>query len=135
MVGALAFSMAIYVAVGWFVVQSQPRPGDSDLPVSPGSAVAAVLVLGIAAALARVSSAPGNALFRFRALSILALVTLEAGVVVGLVFTFLSRRIEPVLVLAAAGLVGVAAFVVPAGNAYFRDRAGRRPEAPPLGPS
>ena len=89
MVGALAFSMAIYVVVGWFVVGGRPRPGESDLPTSPASAVAAVLVLGAAGVLAR----------------------------------------------AAAGLLGVAAFVVPAGNAYFRQRESRASVAPPLGPS
>jgi hypothetical protein len=42
---------------------------------------------------------------------------------------------EPVLVLAATGVVGVLAFVVPAGTAYFRERENRPSGAPPLGPS
>jgi hypothetical protein len=135
MVVALAFSMAVYVVVGWFLVQGAARPGDPDLPVLPGSAVGAVLVAGAAAALARVSASPGIPSFRFRALSLLSLVVLETGVVLGLVFTILSHRMEPVAILAAAGLVGVVAFVVPAGNAHFRGRTTEPGGAPPLGPS
>jgi hypothetical protein len=135
MVGALALSMATYVAVGWFVVRGQARPAASDRPVSPAVLGVGFLIAGGAAAVARIASARSSSPGRFRALSLLALVILEGGAVVGLVFTILSRQMEPVLVLAATGLAAIAAFVVPPGLAYFRGREGRPPEAPPLGPS
>jgi FtsH-binding integral membrane protein len=122
------------VAVAYFTLQGKEPSGAFDLPVA-AYAVLGIVLVGAAAALARVSAVPSNPAARFRALSLLALVILETGVVLGLVASFLSRRMEPVLVLAATGVVGVLAFVVPAGTAYFRERENRPSGAPPLGPS
>lgn len=133
-VAVLSMSMAIYVGVAYLTLKGKEPSGAFDVPLAV-YAVLGVVLTAAAAALSRIAAVPANTPERFRSLSFVALVILETGVVLGLVASFLSRRMEPVLVLAATGLVGVVAFVVPAGNAYFRGRDGRAPAAPPLGPS
>jgi hypothetical protein len=134
LISGFAAFIPVYVLVGYFALRGQEPSESLNVPIAVW-AVAAVVVVTAAASVARIASAPGNDPTRFRVLSFVAFGILEAGAVAGLVATFLLRRMEPVVVLAAAGVAGVAAFVVPSGLAYFRARESRRAQALPLGPS
>jgi ABC-type uncharacterized transport system permease subunit len=133
-VALLAVSMLIYVGVAFLAVRGKQTSANLDYPVA-AYATGGLLLVGAAATITRIGAAPANSLERFRSLSLLATVILEWGVIMGLIFTMFTRSMKPVLVLGAAGLLGIGAFVVPAGNAYFRELKGRRQEAPSLDPS
>ena len=140
LVAALALSIVFYVGIALvFVWRVKGGGGGADLPVLVAPVVAAVCLAASAAA-ARVAAVPHNPPARFRFLSLVSFLVLDGGALCGVVLTFVTREAWPSLLLAGTALAGIAAFLVPAGNAWFRAReAAPREGAPgpraPLGPS
>ena len=134
LIALLAASIVFYVSLAAVFASRVGASGGIDIPAVAPIVVAAVCLAG-AATIARVAAVPHNPPARFRILSLVSLVVLEGGALIGVFMTFVARRLWPSLLLCGAALAAVALFVVPAGNAWFRAREAPPDAASPLGPS
>jgi len=134
LLAALAGSMVCYAAIGVAIVGPRDGPVAADVPAFV-PVLLGVVSLAASAAIARVAAVPHNAAARFRVLALAAGAVLDAAALAGVVLTVLMWRIWPTLLLAFTGVLGIAVFVLPASNEWFRANEGGAPARGPVSPS
>jgi hypothetical protein len=126
--------MAFYAAIGFAIVSRRDGPVAADVPAAVPILVG-VVALAASAAIARVAAVPHNSAERFRGLALLSAGVLDVAALAGVFLTVAMWRVWPALLLAFAGILGIAAFVLPASNEWFRANAGGASARGPVAPS
>ena len=134
LLAAFAGSMVFYAAIGVAIVGPREGRVAADVPAAVPVLLGVVSLAG-SAAIARVAAVPHNAAARFRTLAFLAAFVLDAAALAGVVLTVVMWRAWPVLLLAFTGVLGIAVFVLPASNEWYRANERGASARGPVSPS
>ena len=132
--GMITASMVFYSVIGLWIVSGRSGRAAFEVPALVTIFLGVVALAG-ASAIAQVAAVPHNSPQRFRSLAFVAAAVLDGAALAGVVITILSWQIWPTVLLTLVGVLGVAAFVLPATNAWFRAREGAADVRTPHEPS